>query len=620
MNNPNRFAQLTTLSSPLEIEDSVDFPHTGLIKALSSANTGKYPINGFNITSITNNTFIVASGNIFKDNALQAVAGRTFNGGGGNGPVIPGTYSLGYHLLVVDSSNVLQHRNPTAANKVATYQDGDTIIAVIAFETGQNLKIQYLTNFKTSNSLSIGYDNSGYTEAMSVEGNATRTTFHNKIADADVRFVLGDNTADERFEIVTDDDADGDLTDTLTEVFSVDGTGDTKVKSLSLGSAAELTITESSDDITIKNTVSDKDIKFNVNEGGTPVDAMTIDGSDNRVKVGKFEVSGTNPSHAVLDITNTNAGVTIKNTKQNNPIKFQTNVGGSSVTQMSIGSQGGAVEGVAIGPNPPTAPLHVQKDFTGELVVIDSFTNSADHGPNMVLRRSGGSGAGGIGADNDGLGTIVFQGRDASSSFGQNSEYASIEADIKNATNNAHNGSLKLTIAKANSKVSALEMNSSEIVVNEDSVDIDFRVESDGNANMLVVNSGLNRVGIGTASPTETLDVVGSITASTSIVSGGFFRSPRLDTIPSNNTSLTLTAATHAGRYLIYSGSGGTITLPATSSAGEHYTILNATTGNITVAHGGNAINGAGSNITVGTFNGVTCIAIGSNNWIALGV
>mgnify|MGYP003133837661 CR=1 FL=1 len=38
-------------------------------------------------------------------------------------------------------------------------------------------------------------------------------------------------------------------------------------------------------------------------------------------------------------------------------------------------------------------------------------------------------------------------------------------------------------------------------VFNEDSADVDFRVESNGNANMLVVNGGTDRVGIGTDSP-----------------------------------------------------------------------------------------------------------------------
>ena len=36
------------------------------------------------------------------------------------------------------------------------------------------------------------------------------------------------------------------------------------------------------------------------------------------------------------------------------------------------------------------------------------------------------------------------------------------------------------------------------VTINESSADVDFRVESDGNANMLFVDAGNNRVGIGT--------------------------------------------------------------------------------------------------------------------------
>ena len=78
----------------------------------------------------------------------------------------------------------------------------------------------------------------------------------------------------------------------------------------------------------------------------------------------------------------------------------------------------------------------------------------------------------------------------------------------------------------------------------------------------------------------------------------------------------TLVRATHAGKYLICAGN---VTLPTTSTAGEHYTILNTTGGNITVARNGNQINGATSNITVATFDALSCVAIGSNNWIAVG-
>tara|TARA_Y100000296_G_scaffold14383_1_gene16833 strand:+ start:22948 stop:24561 length:1614 start_codon:yes stop_codon:yes gene_type:complete len=48
-----------------------------------------------------------------------------------------------------------------------------------------------------------------------------------------------------------------------------------------------------------------------------------------------------------------------------------------------------------------------------------------------------------------------------------------------------------------------------EVVINDDSDDLDFRVESNGNANMLVVDGGTNRVGVGGAPSASTLEVVG---------------------------------------------------------------------------------------------------------------
>jgi hypothetical protein len=43
------------------------------------------------------------------------------------------------------------------------------------------------------------------------------------------------------------------------------------------------------------------------------------------------------------------------------------------------------------------------------------------------------------------------------------------------------------------------------VVINESGADVDFRVESDGNANMLFVDGGNNRVGIGTNAPVTPL-------------------------------------------------------------------------------------------------------------------
>jgi hypothetical protein len=49
---------------------------------------------------------------------------------------------------------------------------------------------------------------------------------------------------------------------------------------------------------------------------------------------------------------------------------------------------------------------------------------------------------------------------------------------------------------QAGGNANILGITSSTVVINEDSDDVDFRVESNGNANMLVVNGGGDRVGI----------------------------------------------------------------------------------------------------------------------------
>ena len=245
-------------------------------------------------------------------------------------------------------------------------------------------------------------------------------------------------------------------------------------------------------------------------------------------------------------------------------------------------------------------------------VLIQNENNHAESARIEFFRNSTGL------SNGDSIADITFGARDNSNG---SYAYSRIEGVITDRTASQGEGRLVLYAIKAGTEAEFMKIDGvAGIVFNEGSADIDFRVESNGNANMLVVDASTDRVGIGTNTPAETLDVVGTVKASVAIKAGATIHSPRLETVSSNNTSLTLSAGTHAGRYLMYSGSSGTITLPATSTTGEHYTILNLTGGNITIAHGGNNINGANSNITVGSYNGVTCISEANNDWIALGV
>ena len=446
--NPHYYATVDNDDTSIaQITDAVDFPHTGLIKALSLGIKGNYAVKGsttdFDITQTAHdgsgsggNVVVVAEGKIFRDGALHTVGTANFTA-----TSFQATQNT-HHLLVATGASTpvlaIRKHGSSTQNAIPPYDDGDTIIAVLTY-TGSNstngfnaMNVQFLTTNKVANNVSVGYSTGTapsdiYNEAMSIEGSATRTLFKNKVADADIRFVLADNTADERFEIYSDDDSDGDEGDTA--LFTVDGLGAT-------------TIT-----------------------GATTLSSIAACGSD----TDKFLVS--------------DSGV----------IKFRTGT--------EVASDIGALTGT----------LGIANNN-----ILQANANLAD---DDFLRVDG----------------TQIEGR---------------------------------TAAETLSDIAAMPL------------------------------------------------AGGTFTGAVTVNTGQTFRTPRLPTV-SVSARTTLTEATHAGAYLICAGN---VTLPATSSAGEHYTILNTTGGNITVGRNGNNINGAGSDATVATFNGVTCIAIGSNNWIALGV
>ena len=91
-------------------------------------------------------------------------------------------------------------------------------------------------------------------------------------------------------------------------------------------------------------------------------------------------------------------------------------------------------------------------------------------------------------------------------------------------------------------------------IFNESGADKDFRVESDGNANMLFVDGGNNKIGIGTASPSEVLEVVGTVKATTglTVISSGTEANLRLQnsTTGSGGSDGLLIQATGSDVYI----------------------------------------------------------------------
>lgn len=397
----------------------------------------------------------------------------------------------------------------------------------------------------------------------------------------------------------------------------------------------------------------------------------------------------------------------IENVTQDKDIIFHVNDGGSASTEvMRID---GSLSKVGIGTgNAISANLHVQGtgvSDTTPIMMVESTDSGSATAPDLVLYRNSSNAAA-----TDAIGHLLFRGKNDNASP-QDVTYAQIYSKIEDVSDGSEDGQLFLRTIVDGTLRNKIECNATEVVINNGSIDNDFRVEGDGDTHAIFVNGANDRVGIGTDAPTVKFEVSGDATISRSvdlgqtrtliiegarnatgtdyaridlknydshgptsyvgariaavneatgvddgslvfstnnanaglaeimrltddgkvgigltapsatldILTGGTFRNTRLLTVSSSTNPLALTEAAHAGRYVIYNGSSGTVNLPATSTAGEHYAILNITGGNVTIGRNGRNINGAASDFTLATFKAATCIAIGSNNWMVVG-
>jgi hypothetical protein len=133
---------------------------------------------------------------------------------------------------------------------------------------------------------------------------------------------------------------------------------------------------------------------------------------------------------------------------------------------------------------------------TLSLISTDADANS---GPNLRLYRNSGSPA-----DSDVLGHVQFEGRNDASQDVVYSEILTVAADVADGTEDAIVYIQSMVAGTVRERISILP---SETVFNENSVDLDFRVESDNNANALFVQGSDGNVGIGVSNPQSNLDI-----------------------------------------------------------------------------------------------------------------
>ena len=141
-----------------------------------------------------------------------------------------------------------------------------------------------------------------------------------------------------------------------------------------------------------------------------------------------------------------------------------------------------------------------------DTLTLTSTDADANSGPNLRLYRNSGSPA-----DSDLIGNIQFEGRNDNS---QDVVYAEISSRLNDASDGTEDGLIfiKAMTGGTLTEYMRFDPGSGGIVVNDGSADMNFRVESNGQANMLFVDGGNDRVHVNGSTGTREFNVSGDNT------------------------------------------------------------------------------------------------------------
>ena len=274
----------------------------------------------------------------------------------------------------------------------------------------------------------------------------------------------------------------------------------------------------------IKSTVSDSDLTIKGNDGGSEISALTFDMSDagtatfnHDIKLGNdqkaiFGASGNLEIYA--DATNAYiaesggsgnlvlSGQTIRLAKSDGEIMLEaTNDAGVDIRHNHVTKLETTASGIDItgGFTATAASTITTADNTDTLSLISTDAD-ASAGPNLQLYRNSSSPA-----DNDFLGNVKFVGRNDNS---QDVQAAEIEVYLTDVSDGAEDGLYNINVMTNGTNNTYIQARADEgVVINNDSIDIDFRVESDINTASLIVEGSSGHVGFGVSNPSSVIDV-----------------------------------------------------------------------------------------------------------------
>ena len=233
-------------------------------------------------------------------------------------------------------------------------------------------------------------------------------------------------------------------------------------------------------------------------DGTLEADAITVNGTalDELIQdtVGAMFSSNTETgitatyqdSDGTIDLEVSASGTTINNNADNRIIT------GSGTSNTLEGEANLTFDGSALALT-GSATFTVADNSAGLTIVsTDADGNS---GPQMNFSRASGSPA-----DDDYIGRMNFIGRNDA---GQDFVGVDILTRINDVSDGTEDASFFLTTMENGSQVSKMEFLPGETAFNQGGANVDFRVEGDGNANMLMVDASQDAIAVGESNPTR---------------------------------------------------------------------------------------------------------------------